>query len=110
MESKAITLDIPITNEKFETLIEIDNTDILVGFFWDSHGRLVSFPSEKHGHSLKQENVSVKIVKNEYTQMGHEWETWQLFINGKRVNGDVREYNYMSDFNIVDLKVIIGWG
>ncbi|RLI46139.1 hypothetical protein DRO61_09630 [Candidatus Bathyarchaeota archaeon] len=111
IKSKVIKLDIPITNERLETLIELEDVTVFVEFFWDSHGNLVKFPSgEKREYSRTTHNASVKVVKREYTQMERDWETWQLYVNGKHIAGSVREYDYSYDFNMIDLKVIIGWG
>ncbi len=109
--SKVITLDIPITNERFETLIEVEGVVVVVNFKWDSHGDVVPFPSgPNRTYELRKENATVKIIQKDYTQMEREWQTWLLSINGERISGDVYEYNYNSKKNYIVIDIVTGWG
>jgi hypothetical protein len=107
--SEPVTMDIPQTNVKLETLVERDNVDVNVRFFWDSHGTLVSFPGgPNEERNLSRLGVSVKVVKKTYTQMGQDWESWLLYINGERISGEVEEYTFKGKKSTV--LVVIGWG
>ena len=118
MEMETITLNtedlFKEISRKVSTLIKKENVKVKVSYYWDSHGKLVSWDVDgKHTQTF---NGNAEIKK---TELVREWtyggrqneEYWDLFVNDKKIdNGDVQSYSYNPNTNTMSIKMICGWG
>ncbi len=102
-------IDTTITNEVKEVLVDEKEISVVVEFFWDSHGNLVSFPGFNEKNSYSKSKASVKVTKRNYTMLGNNWEDWLLEINGQKIPGSIYRYSYGKN-NTLYLKCVVGWG
>lgn len=101
-------------SRKESTLIKKEKVKAKVSYYWDSHGKLVSWDIDgKHTHTY---NGDVEIKKLELVR---DWnyggrqteEYWDLYIDNKHIdNGDVSSYSYNPKTNTISIKMICGWG
>lgn len=83
-------------------------TNISINKYWDSHGKLCPWGK----HTFK--NKLVKIVKTitvdtfPFLEQPIESEHWSLEVDGKTINGNIREYIRQGDH--IRIKLICGWG
>ena len=102
-------------SRKEKTLFKKDNAKVKVNYFWDSHGRLVGWEVDGKKSNTYQGNVEIKqlLITRQwtYTPKPTEEEYWNLFVNGKKVDdGDVSGYSYNPETNVLNIKLICGWG
>ena len=102
-----------VVSKKETTLFKKDDIKIRVSYFWDSHGKLVKW--DRDGKHSKTFNGNAKITQIELVR---DWkyggimneEHWNLNINGEKIDGDVYGYSYNPNSNILNLKLVCGWG
>jgi len=101
--------EIKETNKTEETLFE-GKVNLKIKYFWDSHGNLVGFTNSKGNKTFSKKNADVKIVKVNSQLNGIEFEDWDIYMNGKKMNGSVYRYGYRADTNNLNVKLVLGWG
>lgn len=90
---------------------QFDNVDVNVKFYWDSHGTLVPFPNGPDDLTfLDAKNVSIKILEKELVLMGTKYTLSQLEVDGTLLEGDLVECQYTGNTNLLNAKVVVGWG
>lgn len=99
-----------ITDEKKETLFKQSNINLKVKFFWDSHGNLVEFTNDKDKKTFSKKDCTIEIEKENCKIDGVEIETWNLIVNGEKMNGSVYRYNYNPNTKNINIKLVLGWG
>lgn len=108
---EGIIIEVEVKEISKQELLKLDNVDIEIEFFWNSHGKKVPFPGgpkKKKSYS----KVKSKVVINErmYEQFDIEFQSWTLFVNDELIGGEVESYNFIGERNILRVKVIVGWG
>lgn len=101
--------EIKETNRVEEVLFE-GKVNLKIRYFWDSHGNLVDFANEKGNKTFSKKNVDVKIVKVNSQLNGVEFENWDIYVDGKKMNGSIYRYSYNPDTNNLNVKLVLGWG
>ena len=108
--SETISFEIVKTNETRETLFEKSGVDLKVKFYWDSHGKLVEFIGFNDKKSFSKKNANVRVENYCYTAFESNFEDWGLFLDDKKLNGNVYRYSYNPNNNVLHVKFVVGWG
>lgn len=101
-----------IENETEELLFSDHDVDVVIDYFWDSHGNLVEF-NGPNGNSRDEIHADiVRIVEHSYDwvmgDMKIPMSCWNLYINGEKQNiMDISSYNKRKRLFI---KAIVGSG
>lgn len=116
MEIKTISFETTRTNEVTEILGDFKNVNLKVDYFWDSHGKLVNW-NDSVGEPTSWSDVNVQIKKYSFTEKmfdsEYDFETRQLWVNGKQIAGDVIDCKLKLDVktgNTLYCRVAVGWG
>lgn len=114
---ESFNMELKRTNEKMEVIFSRHDINVEVEFFWDSHGTLIPWSIEVDGKEKKsycRVKACVWIVKNTFTMMDTDWETWSVSIrtekDGLKKFDDVKKYSYNPNSNILRIKSVVGWG
>jgi hypothetical protein len=107
---KVETFDVEITNRKSEVLLDVPKTDVVIKFYWDSHGDMIPFEGFNKGYSFKKKDAHVVVTSKKMTMYGQEFESWQVMVDDVIIPCDVDEYDYKDAENYMWLKGIVGRG
>lgn len=107
---KVETPDVEITNRKSEVLLDVPKTDVVIKFFWDSHGDMIPFEGSNKGYSFKKKDAHVIITSKKMTMFEEEFEFRQVMVDDMIIPCDVAEYDYKEAKNYIELTGIIGRG
>lgn len=99
MAVERINLDIRYENEHDEILFSGNDIDVVIEYYWDSHGRLVGF-NGPNGNSRDEIHAdTIRIVEHTYDLI-HDNRSlgthsdWQVYINGEKLKVlDIDSYN-----------------
>ena len=102
------------TNEQTELLLSLEDVDVVIDYYWDSHGRLIEWDGP-NGRSRDEFHANtLKIVKETYTlkyEYGGDmdWEVWHLYVDGSEMKdiGEITSYNKRKK---LFLKSVMGAG
>lgn len=102
-----------VEEKERKTLINDTFKEVIIKNYWDSHGKQVAWKDEtgKTQRTFKNAKVLLEEVKKvyhfEYTG-DHEFDAWDLTINGEKYNGEITGYKGSGDQLV--LKACIGAG
>jgi len=108
---KEIKLNIRHENVFEETIFSGVNISVYVDYYWESHGRLVSFPRKgKYQEDFLADKVEIIYSKyDEYMDdrcIIEDCEAYKLYINGEFI-GDVDSYDD-SEEDALYVDVVVG--
>lgn len=85
---------------QYEVLFDQTTPNLKISFWWDAHGKDVSWTNDDGKHAISYKNARVKLIKKSYKfiAFGKELpeinEDWQLYINNEKFNdGEITYYN-----------------
>lgn len=108
---KEIKLNIRHENVSKETVFSGLNMDVFVDYYWDSHGRLVSFPRNgKYQEDFLADKVEIIYSKYDVYMddrcIDEDCESWSLYVDGNFI-GDVDSYDD-SEEDTLYVDVVVG--
>lgn len=95
MEIETIELDMNVTEDSRETVINNEKFDeVVVSTYWDSHGRSIPWEGDdgKKTRSFKNANVTLERITRTYHFKYSGDSTFtemEVSINGKKFNGEI---------------------
>ena len=113
-EQMNVNMDIETVEESEDVIYANSDMDVVIDYFWDSHGRLEEFsgPNGEHREERHADNVKIIEVKRKL-KMGDlpntiDQTVWKCYINGEKVEClDIAEYTKRKRLFI---KAIVGAG
>jgi hypothetical protein len=118
MECKTITIKTSRKNENREVLFEAKGVKLKLDFYWNAHGQRINW--NKNVDARKNySKADVRVERYTFTQTFEfsgdtDFETFQLFVNGELIEGDVTNWTWWTDENDVPeryhIKLDCGWG
>jgi hypothetical protein len=118
MPLEKITIRTSRKDESREILFEAKNVSLKLDFYWNAHGKRINW-NKNVKVQKNYSKVDIKVERYVFTQVFESiedttFETLQLFVNGKLVEGDVVKWTWWEDDNGVperyNIKLDCGWG
>jgi len=107
-----LELNIERLNETEEVLFAETDIDVIISYYWDSHGELIDWKGPNGDSVDKIHAETVKIISKEWDdKIGDSithGESWDIIIDGKQINADVNSYEMRRNKLYID--AIVGWG
>lgn len=112
-EFESIEIDMQRYNETEETILSMNDIDVVIDFYWDSHGKLVEFrgPNDEQREELHVDTIRIiersYDVKYEFSENLISCVAYDIYINGKLQPFSFDSYVIRKRLFI---KAIVGWG
>lgn len=117
LETFEIKIEKEVLSEEKSTLFKLPEAKVSATFYWDAHGHKVPWegPNGKKSMNVSGKNIelvkTVKVEKWEDFDKPFTFETWDLYVNGSKVDmGEITSYAISSDRKSVKLKSCMGAG
>ncbi len=117
IDLEPISIKTKRTNEKKEVIQSYSEIDVVVAYYWNSHGNLVYW-GDNVSKPTKWSDANVQIVcysfTEEFFRSSYDFETRQLVINDEVVAGELEDctvhYEPANNRTTLYCRVVVGWG
>ena len=113
-EPEVYKFNIEVLEETEELLYSDHDVDVVIDYFWDSHGKFVEFhgPNGEHRDEMHADTVRIvevnRKLKIEDNLKPFEECIWECYVNGERIKCIcIAEYNKRKRLFI---KAVVGTG